>query len=83
VALLANIGDRSHDLEVTRATPLRVTGHTDTLDRTVGQLWPMLKIKALVAARCPLACRDYFYHYSTETLTRHVNLKLLLRSCVE
>src|SRR5260370_63174 len=52
LALLANVGDRSHELEVTCAIPRRVSSHTDMLDGTVGQLQAMLKIKTLAATRC-------------------------------
>ena len=46
-ALIANIGDRSHKLEVARDIPRRMSRYSDVLDGAVRQLQPMLKIKAL------------------------------------
>src|SRR6266849_776911 len=51
LALLADIGNRSHELEVARAIPRRVSGHTDMLSGTIGHLQVMLKIKTLAVTR--------------------------------
>ncbi|HJY92869.1 MAG TPA: hypothetical protein VJ255_21465, partial [Candidatus Acidoferrum sp.] len=47
-----DVGQRPDQLEVTRVIPRRVSGHTDVLDGTVGQVQPMLKIKALAVTEC-------------------------------
>ena len=52
MVLLANIGDRSHKLEVARAIPRRMSRHSDVLDGTVMHLQSMLKIKALAVKQC-------------------------------
>src|SRR5580704_12143857 len=50
-ALLADISNRSHELEVAQAIPRRVSGHTDMLNGTVGDLQAMFKIKSLPVTR--------------------------------
>src|SRR5271156_6463905 len=52
MALLANIGDRSHKLEVARSIPRRMSRYSDVFDGTVRQLQSMLKIKSLAVPRC-------------------------------
>src|SRR6266403_2738013 len=51
LALLADISNRSHELEVAQAIPRRVSGHTDMLNGTVGHLQAMFKIKSLAVTR--------------------------------
>src|SRR6202162_5058149 len=52
LALLADIGNCSNELEVAQAVPRWVSGHTHMLDGAVGQLQAMLKIKTVAAKRC-------------------------------
>jgi hypothetical protein len=60
MALLGNVGDRSHKLEVARGTPRRMSGYSDVPDGAIRQLQPMLKIEALAMTQCSvdlLFCR--------------------------
>ena len=52
MALLANIGDRSHKLKAARGIPRRMSRYSDVPDGTVRQLQPMFKIKALAVKQC-------------------------------
>ncbi len=54
MALLTDVGNGSHKLEVARGVARGASCHTDKLDGTVGQLQAMLKIKTLTVTRRPV-----------------------------
>lgn len=53
-ALLADIGNCSHESSGARGIPRGVSGHTSMFSRTVGQSQAMLKIETLAVTRCSI-----------------------------
>jgi len=56
LTLLRDVGNRSHEFEMSAGVSRLASGHADVLDGTIGQLQPMLEIEAFAIQWCSSMC---------------------------